>query len=223
MRIFENILLPHSSNLVQSSLCNIHFRLRYCLLCQVVSLQRFCPCHSMKHKVTYPNIWCVPLCSSPQLQPSQACPQSKFDTLLHQSWSTPSSPSLKIIVFPWSTLCTPIAFSGNCPTSVQWNERQMVSDHTKSSIPWCYNQLSAFSDLHLGLLSCQNLQNSLLSTTFGFYFLRYSPINPEVHNIATVLSLTVCPMTCSPLMPQAHISLWMHLLFPLREGIIVLG
>ena len=105
------MLLLRSSNLIQSSLHNVHFWLRYSFLCQVVSLQWFCPCHSEKYKVINPNIWCIPTQLLPHLQPSQACPQSSFDALLHQSCSTPFHHlsklqySLKVpFVLPWFSL-----------------------------------------------------------------------------------------------------------------------
>ena len=73
------MLLLRSSNLIQSPLPNVHFWLGYSLLCQVVSLQWFCPCDSEKYKVINSNIWCIPTQLLPHLQLSQACPQSSFD------------------------------------------------------------------------------------------------------------------------------------------------
>jgi hypothetical protein len=48
--------------------------------------------------------------------------------------------------------------------------------------------------------------SQIFSWFYKFYFLRYSPINPKVHNIATVLSLTVCRTNLDHAVIDRHIS-----------------
>jgi hypothetical protein len=80
------MLLLRSSNLILSSLHNVHFWLIYSHLCQVVSLQRFCPCHSKKYK----SCDSVDKSAQPQHRSTKSCDYMIYKEL----WTGISPPNI---------------------------------------------------------------------------------------------------------------------------------